>query len=202
MVAACIHRPVFKTRVWPGFVLWGFDRLVRAIRLVYLNTFCTPAPAPPSEKAISASPDIQDAIVTHLSNDTVRLVVRRRRAFGMTWKSGQHIYLILPTVSLLPFEAHPFTPASIPHSLSDDKEQTVDLEFIIRGRDGFTKRLLEYARSDDVEAGSNAEGKEVKVLLDGPYGQPPNLATYDSVVLFAGTCPSFDIQRCWLTQRA
>lgn len=51
-------------------------------------------------------------------------------------------YVLLPSVSTLPTEAHPFTIASIPGALDgtdgpDDKE----LVFLCRTREGFTDRM-------------------------------------------------------------
>jgi len=72
----------------------------------------------------------------------------------------------------MPFESHPFTIASI----RDDKNQ--DLVFTIRAMDGFTRRLHTHAIENP--------GKPVMVLVDGPYGTPPAVNTYSTVILLAG----------------
>lgn len=125
-----------------------------------------------------------DATAEVLSEHFIRLRMRRPAHFH--WSPGQTAYLILPGVSTLPFEAHPFTIASIDSTLlsSDDPEKNGDasgsywkeLVFLIQAREGFTKRLKESA----------LEGKPVKVFVDGPYGTSPDLGKYDTSVLVAG----------------
>jgi len=75
----------------------------------------------------------------------------------------------------LPFESHPFTIASIREPEGDGSHPLV---FIIRAMDGFTRHLYNYAVSHP--------GKPVTVLVDGPYGWPPSVDSFSSVVLLAG----------------
>lgn len=116
-----------------------------------------------------------DALVELVSEDTIRLTLRRR----ISWVPGQHAYVILPTVSNLPFEAHPFTIASIPEGDGNTKDS--DVVFLIRGRGGFTRRLREHAARD--------HGGRVPAFLDGPYGCPPDLRSFTTCILIAGQCP-------------
>jgi ferric-chelate reductase len=117
-----------------------------------------------------------------LSEDTLRITLTRRMP---AWTAGQHAYLLLPGVSMLPTEAHPFTIASAPHSLdgtpgSAEKE----LVFIVRTRGGFTRRLRERVRGGMSKA---------TAFVDGPYGAPPDLSEYSTCVLFAGEfCKNLD----------
>lgn len=143
-------------------MIWAFDRVLRVSRLLWNN------------RIWSTNNEHSIATVELISQDTVRLTLRRR----FTWTPGQHAYVILPSVSTLPTEAHPFTIASIPKKLegTDDKE----VVFLIRGRSGFTRRLKDHASR-------NGEGSNtVPALLDGPYGCPPNLNTFTTCVLIAG----------------
>jgi ferric-chelate reductase len=110
-----------------------------------------------------------DALVELISEDTIRLTLTRR----LSWTPGQHAYVILPTISNLPFEAHPFTIASIP----EDGKQC-DAVFLIRGRSGFTRRLRQHATND--------HGSRVPAFVDGPYGCPPDLTTFSTCILIAG----------------
>lgn len=107
-----------------------------------------------------------------LSDDTVRLTLRRR----FSWIPGQHAYIILPTISNLPTEAHPFTIASIPESVDGAKDK--DVVFLIRGRGGFTQRLRDHATRNGVCT--------VPAYLDGPYGCPPDLRSFSTCILVAG----------------
>jgi len=163
-----------ETYVWPAVFVWGLDRVLRLGRLLWNN-------------AVWRSKPLDDALVELVSEDTIRLTMQKK----VTWSPGQHAYVILPSVSKLPFEAHPFTIASIP-----EKEKEVqDVVFLIRGRNGFTKRLREHAAA-------NSESR-VPAYLDGPYGCPPDLTQYSTCILVAGgsgisyTLPLLlDIVRC------
>jgi ferric-chelate reductase len=135
---------------------------VRAGRTFWANTLWRRDPA------------YTQGTLERLSADTVRLTLTR----AVSWTAGQHAYLALPSVSGLPTEAHPFTIASAPGALdgtADPAER--ELSFVIRARGGVTRRMLELA-----ERGTCS----VPVLLDGPYGSPPDLAGFSTVMLVAG----------------
>jgi predicted ferric reductase len=141
---------------------------------------------------------MMDATAELLSDDFVRLRFHRPSHFH--WAPGQTAYLIMPSVSRLPFEAHTFTIASFDSDLfstlgeqkpqSEKPTQTSlaerslgsstpfwkEVVFFINVRKGFTARLKEAA----------LKGDKVKVLLDGPYGPSPNMGLYDTCVLIAG----------------
>lgn len=145
-----------------------------------------------------------DATIDLQSEEHVRLRLCRPRHFH--WSPGQMVYLTVPSVSRFPFEAHPFTIASIdsdlfllPHETdktsSDHRTKEVlaensptvgspfwkELVFFINVRRGFTSQLKKAA----------VKGTKVKVFVDGPYGIPPDLRTYNTTVLIAGMPPIF-----------
>ncbi|KAG2072161.1 hypothetical protein BDR04DRAFT_1153676 [Suillus decipiens] len=166
--------------IWPSFVFWAFDRLVRAVRLVVFNH---------SYFGFKSGSGTMDATTELLSEDVVRLRLRRPPHFH--WSPGQSAYLTMPSVSTLPFEAHPFTIASFDSSLlltpsaEDQSSGEVlgssvpfwkELVFFINVQEGFTKKLKEVA----------AKKETVKVFVDGPYGPSPDLGSYDTSVLVAG----------------
>ncbi|EJF65061.1 hypothetical protein DICSQDRAFT_177735 [Dichomitus squalens LYAD-421 SS1] len=190
--------------IYPCFLIWGLDRFLRVLRLVYFNNHLfsmTRGTGP------SGMDDGLSATAVLLSPQFVRL--RVTRPSHLKWTPGQAAYLIMPGVSTIPIEAHPFTIASVDTryrllkskskarkmermDLSEDdstlnsgeeKEYNEDvlpyweeLDFLINVRDGVTKRLAERAR----------KGGKVKVWVDGPYGFSPNLRNDDVVVLVAG----------------
>lgn len=140
-----------------------------------------------------------DATIELLSENVVRLRLCRPPHFH--WSPGQAAYLIMPSVSTLPFEAHPFTIASLDSSLlsttmpegqpgSDEIDEVQvlgssapfwkELVFLINVHEGFTKKLKEVA----------ARKGQVKVFVDGPYGPSPDLGCYDTSVLVAGDSSS------------
>lgn len=76
----------------------------------------------------------------------------------------------MPSVSTTPIEQHPFTMANVP---SPDGQ----VVFLIRVHRGFTAKLAKA-----VAAGKS----QIPLRLDGPYGCPPLLAHFDTVLLICG----------------
>lgn len=150
-------RRSFDFYVWPSFVIWGFDRFCRYLRYIILTNFEAPNKSP--------------AEIELLSHDTVKVTVRRYVPFG--WKAGQHMFLSFPTLG--PVESHPFTIANIPEGTEKQKK----LVWVIRVRDGFTKRLKEYA---SVKSGVAT----APVFMHGPYGAPPDITPFSTCVFLAG----------------
>ncbi|KAI0832548.1 hypothetical protein BC628DRAFT_1309259 [Trametes gibbosa] len=149
---------------WPALVVWAFDRVLRTARLLWNN-----------RGKGSTDHEYGTATVELVSADTIRLTLKRK----FSWRAGQHAYVILPSVSDLPTEAHPFTIASISKSLDGtDGPSEKDVVFIIRGRSGFTGRLRDHAhRSGECR---------VAAFVDGPYGCPPDLSKYNTCILIIG----------------
>ncbi|KAH9950834.1 iron reductase [Amylocystis lapponica] len=165
--------------MWPCFLVWGLDRFIRGVRMVAYNHLYF---------SFSASKHNLDGSLEQLSPHFVRLRVWRPPHFR--WNAGQTAYITMPGVSRFPWEAHPFTIASIDDGgrTGDEKEQEKnsgledvpagwkELVFLINVRDGFTKRLARAAE----------KGDRVAVLIDGPYGFTPGLEGDDTTVLVAG----------------
>ena len=97
----------------------------------------------------------------------------------------------MPGVSTNPFEAHPFTIASVDttdggtrgedvpttkEALAETQPYWKELVFFIKVHGGFTRKLRDVAEKS---------GK-AKVFVDGPYGKSPDLTGYDTSVLIAG----------------
>nr|POF03953.1 putative ferric reductase transmembrane component [Quercus suber] len=87
-------------------------------------------------------------------------------AYG--WKTMEHIFITVPALGKAHvLQSHPFTIASaapdpsIPHAW---------LNLIVRTHNGFTRRLLDYARTHS----------SATVRIDGPYGSPLALEMLDS----------------------
>ncbi|KAG1907913.1 ferric reductase NAD binding domain-containing protein [Suillus fuscotomentosus] len=188
LVAAYFHtNGIFGSYwVWPSFVIWALDRFIRVVRLIVFNH---------SYFGFKSGSGTMDATTEMLSEDIVR--VRLRRPPHFHWSPGQAAYLIMPSVSTLPFEAHPFTIASFDSSLlstaetedqsgSGENHETQvlgssnslwkELVFLVNVHGGFTKKLKEVAATKGT----------VKVFVDGPYGPSADLGSYDTSVLVAG----------------
>ncbi|KAG1731750.1 ferric reductase NAD binding domain-containing protein, partial [Suillus lakei] len=166
--------------IWPSFVIWALDRFIRVVRLVVFNH---------SYFGFKSGAGTMDAATELLSDDVVRLRLCRPPHFH--WSPGQTAYLIMPSVSTLPFEAHPFTIASFDSSLlstatagAQSSSEILgssapfwkELVFLVNVQGGFTRKLKEVA----------AKKENVKVFVDGPYGPSPDLGSYDTSVLVAG----------------
>lgn len=95
----------------------------------------------------------------------------------LRWAPGQSVYLTIPGVSLI--QAHPFTISGVETVDSEEK-----LVFLIRVRDGLTRRLLNKAQ----------DGYKATVFLDGPYSSPPLLRGHERVILIAGKVARFSVK--------
>ncbi|KAF8526248.1 ferric reductase NAD binding domain-containing protein [Hysterangium stoloniferum] len=196
LIVSCFyHKTYIKGSLYwaeyiiPVFILWGLDRTLRVARILWNN-----------RNIVDSSTDGKlplTATAELISPSMVRVSMKR----DMSWKAGQCIFLAMPSVSAMPYETHPFTICNIPGntSLIDDTEKTrsernengylersargpSDLIFFIKVKQGFTKRLLE-----NVKRQRGADGKAfLSVLIDGPYGIPPDVNAYESVILVAG----------------
>ncbi|RMY90600.1 hypothetical protein D0861_03575 [Hortaea werneckii] len=114
------------------------------------------------------------ALLKPLAGDVVRVTIKD---VDFVWKPGQHVYLSIPR--LRPFEVHPFTIASV----SDRRRDAVSssLTLVIKARKGFS-RSLQKAAIDSV----TREGTYT-AFLNGPWGTPPDLLHYETVVLLAAS---------------
>ena len=90
-----------------------------------------------------------------------------------SWRAGQHAYLTIPR--LRPLELHPFTIANAP--VIGDEKRMQSLTMLIKARSGFSKTLR--------KAAERADGHVYRAFLSGPWGVPPDLRTYETVVLIA-----------------
>ncbi|KAI0092058.1 ferric reductase NAD binding domain-containing protein [Irpex rosettiformis] len=160
----------FGYYVWPAFVVWGFDRVCRYMRYLILMDFHSP---------FNSS---SQATIELLSADTIRMTARRGATLPITWSAGQHMYLALP--SLGPVESHPFTIATIPNDDSPNdssarERKGKEMVWIIRARDGFTKRMRDYV--------TGLGGKcQVPIFMHGPYGIPADITPFSTCVFVAG----------------
>ncbi|GJJ08729.1 hypothetical protein Clacol_002948 [Clathrus columnatus] len=144
----------------PALFFWGFDRFLRVVRTVWNNRGLSPT-------------QIKGEIV---SPNMIRLSIHQ----WMTWKAGQAVYITIPKISMMPFEAHPFTMANIPTA---EKNKPNELVFLIKVKNGFTKRLYHSI----LEAQDKNEEFRFNAFIDGPYGSPPpDLDTFSDVVIITG----------------
>ncbi|KAJ5573960.1 uncharacterized protein N7459_008387 [Penicillium hispanicum] len=174
VVAIFYHLPstALSSRIyaWIGVGVFVFDRLVRA--LLYMFNNIKPA----------------NATIRDLPGDATMIRVTSSRV--KYWTPGQHVSLSIPSLGM--GQSHPATILSTPSSHSND------LIFILRAHRGFTRRLLDSAKSSSIgllqshqdQTGNDhmqIEGKAL-ALLGGPYGgSHSDFAAFDTVLLVAGS---------------
>ncbi|KAH7379091.1 hypothetical protein BKA64DRAFT_243741 [Cadophora sp. MPI-SDFR-AT-0126] len=88
----------YQTWLYIAFAFWGFDRVIRPLRIVMLNwkTFCCRRHHP------SATVELLPG-----SSEFVKVTVFP----SVTWNfsAGQHCYLYFPKMKTNPFQSHPFS---------------------------------------------------------------------------------------------
>ncbi|EKD14602.1 uncharacterized protein L3040_000126 [Drepanopeziza brunnea f. sp. 'multigermtubi'] len=168
LAAVYLHVPAENQKwTWISLAFWGFDRIVRAASLAYINLglFHQNSSGFLSCKATFEPLDESHTRVT-IMNPPV------------TWEAGQHLFLACHVVA--PLASHPFTISSLP---SDGK-----IEFVIRAKGGATKRFFKYAeKSFPTRHRSTTRESARSVLIDGPYSRIRPLRQFDSVILLAGS---------------
>ena len=149
--------------------MWAVDRVIRVARNIFFNFKL-------------------NAKVEVLSPDFLRITLRRPNYTH--WVPGQYAYLAIP--GLLALGSHPFTISTIdvPHrnkklaiqdtnNVSDGSlDESKQLTFLIRVNKGFTRRVRNAARDDESES--------MNIFFEGPYGEPPLLTGFETVMLIAG----------------
>ncbi|TFY70355.1 hypothetical protein EVG20_g2667 [Dentipellis fragilis] len=162
--------------LWPALAIWGVDRVLRVARIIIFNH---------SYFGFKSGVGTFNATLETIAPGYIRM--RFRRPKHLTWGAAQSVYMTMPGVSKLPWEAHPFTIANadIPtlRSEIDRSEKDVDeknvavvdskgdgpsaagkeLILLINSQQGFTKRLVDIAD----------KGGSMKVFIDGPCSCPP-----------------------------
>ncbi|KAF6762356.1 hypothetical protein DFP72DRAFT_878622 [Ephemerocybe angulata] len=144
-----LHEQGYDFYIWPSLLVWGLDRLFRALRLLWHNTFRL------NESAKS------QAIAELLTEDTIRLTFKRK----FHWKPGQHAYVSLPKISRLPSEAHPFTIASLPGNPDGTQSEENSVVFLIRTRSGVTRRLREFVSKTATNSVAAYRGSGISYTL-------------------------------------
>jgi ferric-chelate reductase len=163
-----LHVPTYAmVYVFCGIGFYAVDRVVRTGWMVYRNLSVFHR----GKKGLWAC----GAQITALPGHATRVVIKDPRVGH--WSPGQHVFVHFPTIS--PLQSHPFTIASVPNSK--------ELTFVVQAKAGFSRRLYNRAISSLPTTSEPSKGKSYVVLVDGPYGRPPNFLQYDTLVLIAGS---------------
>ncbi|KAF9887705.1 hypothetical protein FE257_009658 [Aspergillus nanangensis] len=156
-------------------ILWGLDRAARLGSILWRNF----------------GKSRTTAMVEILPGDVARVDVALARSWA--FKAGQYMYLYVPSLGL--WTSHPFSIAwtSADQTSFTDKRRSNDsfslllgeperktVSFLIKRRDGFTRKLL-----DKVDK-SNEGQFSAMALAEGPFGGLHSLSSYGTVLLIAG----------------
>ncbi|KAI2974183.1 hypothetical protein CBS147323_1572 [Aspergillus niger] len=158
---------VYNGYLWPMVAIWGFDRTVRYVRMLYCNLHVKFGKGfiSTTSSTVTYSPE----------SDLIRIEMYPA---SQTLKPGpgQHYYLYQP-VTLRGWENHPFTLGC--YENANSKEDSSKLIFYIRPYDGWTRRLRDQCQKAGTEI-------RPKLLLEGPYGHQAPLHTFDTVLMIMG----------------
>jgi predicted ferric reductase len=169
LVAVYFHVPVENQQwVWIPLGFWLFDRVIRALFLVYNNLSIL------HKKSIGFL--ACRATFEPLDESHTRITIANP---PVTWKAGQHMFLACHP--LAPLTSHPFTIASLPE---DGK-----MEFVVRAKKGATRRFFKYAEKTYPSLPNPSPTQKFGrgVLIDGPYARIRPLRQFDSVLFVAGS---------------
>jgi NAD(P)H-flavin reductase/DMSO/TMAO reductase YedYZ heme-binding membrane subunit len=149
-----------------SLTVWFVDRGARLVRTALLHYNYLPGSTSSmgfrsAQANITYFPD-------EAHGDVVRLDFEHNQE---AWNVGQHFFLCFPELSV--FQAHPFTPLSLPR-----KGRHAQLHsYIMRAKNDETKKLAELARRKQMKqapdkVSDNVNPSSTSVILAGPYGAP------------------------------
>jgi predicted ferric reductase len=173
------HVPSYAAyNVWFAVGVIVFDRLVRTVMALVINLHLIPSKA----KSTSSPRRVgYQAEVTSLSNQFLLVKIRN---VGFSWRPGQHVYLSIPRAGVV--EAHPFTIASVPSSMSG-ADGSNEVQLYLRVHNGFTKRLQRQCQRQ-------LTPRTFLSFISGPWGNPPSIERFESMVFVAtGNGASFTV---------
>lgn len=165
-----LHVPSYAAvYIWIPVGFYAFDRTIRTGRLIYRNLSIFHGKR---SGLLSCK-----ANLTALPGRATRITIQNPPL--RSWSPGQHVFISIPSIS--PFQSHPFTIASSPSSTRNE------ISFVVRSHAGFSRRLYDRATSVLPRTSRPAKENSFTVILDGPYGRPPNFLQYETLVLIAGS---------------
>lgn len=158
------------TLLYGVIAIWVAERTMRVLKTAWRNGLGT------------------QALVEALPGNACRITLDLPRPW--LFKPGHHAYLYMPAIGL--WTSHPFSVAWSEEAESLDNEklamsrqdilamQKTNMSFIVRGRTGFTDKLLRKAEAAP-------DGRfYTKCFAEGPYGGMHMMHSYGTVMLFAG----------------
>ncbi|CAE6466152.1 unnamed protein product [Rhizoctonia solani] len=172
----------YKNWLYVTFGIWGADRIVRSLRMLYLSwPTLTQTPTPNT---------LAQAHLVPNQPSLVQLTIPTR--LGRSAQPGQYAFVHFASL-FKPWENHPFSIAS--WGVGGEEElgemekgsengSTVScgpyIRMIVRAHGGATGRIK------DTILANGGRPVELPVWLEGPYGHPQPLDMYETQMLIAG----------------
>ncbi|KAJ6478828.1 ferric reductase like transmembrane component-domain-containing protein [Mycena vitilis] len=191
--------------IWPSLMVWGIDRFLRFIRIFVVNGGYLTLFKTKTSRDLGANIEV-------ISSDFLRVTVQRPDHFR--WSPGQLAYLSIPSVSAMPWEAHPFTIASIDGDIPratdsqvasrDDslfekdlvQSVTIPVDNSFPSPSGYNKKLVFLLRVHDgftkrllhaaTATATSTSDQTFGAYVDGPYCAPPSVRGFNTVLLLCG----------------
>lgn len=180
--------------IWPCFVIWVFDRILRAGRVLSFNRHFwntkTSVSYDPSSNLVRMevdgsknwlAPNPGTYYYIHVLDDI--LYAHQSHPFTLAYKISD--LNELPSTPLSPLSTRPSPHRTISDESTESdalltsrkKSSTSNLIFLIRPYDGFTSRLKSHCL---------LHPKKLRVLIDGPYGHSEPLHHFPNVLFIVG----------------
>ncbi|KAG8705482.1 hypothetical protein FRC09_002931 [Ceratobasidium sp. 395] len=162
LFSACMHVPACIPYCIAAASVYGLDQLMRLLKSHLVTATITPVP---EMKCTQIS-------IPHLTRG---------------WRAGQHVRIRVLSMGVGPIgwaECHPFTIASV-----SNRSGTGDgLTLLCKRAGDWTNKLYALAQGNGDEKGGYGVGKNVKVIVGGPYGGtgPVILASFSSAMIVVG----------------
>jgi predicted ferric reductase len=165
-----------RYNVWFAIAALCFDRACRIVLLLWQNIKFFP-----DKSRCKGGQRIGHLAQVRAVGDSITVMTIKDVHFK--WRPGQHLYLWAPRIGLV--EAHPYTIACA-HQLPDTCICN-SIQLVIRKHSGFSRRLHDFAAK-------RGKTEQLTVFVSGPYGSPPRLDIYETIVLIsASTGASFTL---------
>ncbi|KAF3931310.1 hypothetical protein ABW19_dt0203443 [Dactylella cylindrospora] len=161
-IACLLHNYHAYGPIGTAFGVYFIDKAVRYNRIFWHNRYADKLKAK-----------------VQLTRDGMTIV--RIPRGNLMWKPGTHAFLCMPGIRY--FESHPFSICSVGDDI-DTEGGKKTLDFIIKPEDGFTKAMNWEARLI-TEKKVVEETRELRAIIDGPYGAMPNFNDFDNLFLYA-----------------
>ncbi|KAH9838087.1 iron reductase [Rhodofomes roseus] len=159
LIATCFHNPTAQPYIFSAVAIYALDRVLRVLK---------------------------SRVTTAHLHPILELSMVRVQVHGVNggWRAGQHVRIKVLSIGMGIYgwmEPHPFTIASVAENANGE-----GLTLMCKKAGDWTGKLYTLAQGN--KDSESQMGKDVTVLVEGPYGGPGNtvLASYSGAMLVTG----------------